>query len=108
MKGVSIFLAALCLSLSFTNAQERTKPKSKAQVDYQDGIKLKKTIPIFFYMSASFTLRASRSDDFFFRSIVIASEAWRSHVHALGMRLPRLARNGHNTQKVLVFNIITI
>ncbi len=31
-------------------------------------------------MSASFTLRASKSDDLFFRSIVIASGAWRSHV----------------------------
>ncbi len=33
-------------------------------------------------MSASFPLRASRSDDLFFRSIVIASEAWRSHALA--------------------------
>ena len=33
-------------------------------------------------MSADFTLRASKSDDFFFKSIVIASEAWRSHVLA--------------------------
>jgi len=34
------------------------------------------------FMSASFTLRASKSDDLFFKSIVIASEAWRSHVRA--------------------------
>jgi len=40
MKGISIFLALLCLSLSFTNAQERTKPKSKAQIEYQDGIRV--------------------------------------------------------------------
>jgi hypothetical protein len=33
-------------------------------------------------MSASFTLRASKSDDLFIRLIVIASEAGRSHVHA--------------------------
>jgi len=33
-------------------------------------------------MSASFPLRASRSDDLFIRSIVIASKAWRSRVHA--------------------------
>jgi hypothetical protein len=40
MKGISIFLAALCLSLSFTNAQERIEPKSKAQIDYLNGIKV--------------------------------------------------------------------
>jgi len=32
-------------------------------------------------MSASFPLRASKSDDLFIRSIVIASEAWQPHVH---------------------------
>lgn len=40
MKGISIFLATLCLSLSFTNTQERTKPKSEAQIDYQEGVKV--------------------------------------------------------------------
>ncbi len=34
------------------------------------------------HKSASFPLRASKSDDLFIRLIVIASEAWRSHVHA--------------------------
>jgi len=33
-------------------------------------------------MSAFFPLRASRSDNLQLRKIVIASEAWRSHVHA--------------------------
>jgi len=57
MKGTSIFLAALCLSLSFTNAQERTMPKSKAQIDYQDGIKVisNPNQPVFGEKSFKFT-----------------------------------------------------
>ena len=66
MKGASIFLAALCLSLSFTNAQERTKPKSKAQIDYQDGIKVisNPNQPVFGERSFKFTDKKIISEKF--------------------------------------------
>jgi hypothetical protein len=49
MKFISIFLFTLSLSFSFTNTQESTKPKSKAQIDYQEGIKVisNPNIPVF-------------------------------------------------------------
>jgi len=60
-------------------------------------------LTLFHPMSASFPLRASRSYNLQLRKIVIASEAWRSHVHAhkneIATPVPSKAKESHPTSQ---------